>query len=475
MNAKRIILALAAAAMITSCNKPIVIIADEDLVPSKVYFVANDVGSDLVRELSYLDIGDPYGYHKLALYKSGIKNDPASVKIDLLTDAELRDYNQKYGKGFVKLDPAAYSIGQKELEFSGSYDDINRTVEIRFDLEALRSAGADAVLPLKITESSVEVAPERSMIILKPTMPKVMISFSGGVKQVGYVDDGSLSKDIRLSLETILGLEENRWDIDVELMVDEEYIDEYNLRESTSYTLLESGKYTLDMVKTIAAGEISGSHQLVIKKENFTQPGQYMLPLRLKGSSMFSVDPNSLYCITIDIWSGTKLDRSDWDVPLYSAYEPAEAGNNNALYPRGYPIAILDGDIESYWHSPWKPDKVPPPHFLVIDMKEQHLIEQVEMIQRQKYSACKDMELYMGNDIGALDGLSGLSDLAEMQELIAGAATWKKVAVFQMRADIAPQVFSVTRTSARYLMVLIVSSHRADFVTSLAEVYPYGS
>lgn len=470
MNAKKTIFPLVCALALCACEEQIIDMAGKDTVPSKVYFLG-----DPVRQIDYLDTGDPGGSFSLAICKSGIRKEPVSARIGVLTPEELDAYNRQTGHDFVLIHPDVYAIGEREFFFSGGYDDLSRNIRIDFDLELLRSVADNAVLPLKIRQSSARINEERSLVVLKPRVREVTIAFADGVKDVNFVDNGALQKDIRLSLEALLGLEENRWDVDLELRVDEEYVAQYNARESTSYELLASDCYSLQPQSTIKAGRTDASFLLQIEKEKIARPGQYMLPVRLKSSSRFAVDPNSLYCIRIDIWSGAKLDRTGWEVVLYNTYEPAESGADNKYFPYGYPQAILDGDVASYWHSQWKPTKVPPPHYLVIDMLAPHLIEQVELIQRQKNFASKDVELYMGSDLAPLAGLESITEVEKMQEALAGIDSWKKIAAVQMKAEAVPQIFNVTRTSGRYLLLLITSSHRPDSITSLSEVYPYGN
>lgn len=471
-----ILLLLLPPALLLSCNGSGKIdVANEDLVPSKIYFVAKDVGSDRVKEISFLDLGDAYGSFDLALYKSGIETEPATAKIAVLSDEEFADYNTRLEKNFIMLNPSAYSIDKTEFSFSGRYDDINKSARIEFDLAALEDAGDNAVLPLKISECSVSTSGELSVIILNPKIVDVVISFAHGGTINDFNGDGSLGADINLTLEAILGLDDNRWNIEVELTVDEDFVDNYNLENHSFYTLLTNDRYTLETGKTIVSGTVSAIYNLKITKDDIT-PGQYMLPIRLKSSSLFTIDADALYLVRIDILSGHRLDRTGWEAPtaLCNSYEPAEAGTGNALFPRGYPEAVLDGDLASYWHSQWKPDKVPPPVYIVIDMKGQHIIEQVEMIQRQQYSSCKDVELYLGADAGELAGMESMNDPVDMQNHLAATDTWRQIASFQMKAVIDPQVFKTTRTSGRYLMVLITSSHRSDAVTNLSEVYPFG-
>jgi len=462
----KILWILTLSVLLFSCNKDIVDIDDKDLVPEKVYFVAKDMNTDLTQTISYKDLGESSVTFNMWLYKSGIKENHVTAKIGLLTQAELAEYNAEFNKDFVMLDADAYHIKTTEYSFSGKHDDLSKMVEIEFDIEKLKSSAPNAVLALKISESSAEINPEKSRIILTPEMTDIWISFKDGTREFVYVDEGSLKEDIELSLQAILELAENKWDVEVELTVDADYVDEYNKLKSSSYSLLSNDKYTLETKNTIASGKTSTTFSLEIKKENIAKGGQYMLPIRLKQSSKFSVKKSDLYCIKIDI-TGAKLDRTGWEVVLFNTEDAQE---------KAYPRYILDGDLATYWQSKWKNGETPFPHYLVIDMKNTYTLEQMEMIQRQvrvDQTRTKDVELYMGDSIDELNGIENYTSLADIRAFLGEAPSWKKVASFTMMQTIESQLFPVTKTAGRYVMIMVTSGYSTT--SSLAEVYPYGS
>ena len=453
-----------------SCDKQIIDIAAEDRVPSKVYFMVDNLDSYQIRQIDYLDVGETTGTFTLAICKSGVLKDPVSVRIGELTEEELAEYNEENGQDFVLMPPKAYNLPRREFTFSGSYDDLSQTVDIVFDMEQLRTMDERSVLPLTIRQTSAEINVDKSLVILKPQIQEVQIAFADGGGDVSYTDNESLQRDIRISLEALLDLAENEWDIDVELMVDETYVEEYNRQHSTSYKLLTEEQYSLETSGTIEAGKTSTTFLLEIEREQVAEAGRYMLPVRLKSSSRFTVDENSLYCIRIDIY-GAKLDRTGWDVVLYNTSEPGEDGGGK--YPLyGHPEAILDGNPASYWHSAWRETQTPLPHYLVIDMLEEHFIEQIEWLPREGRATCKDVEIYIGDDIAPLEGLEE-SSLTEIQAALADAS-WKKVATVQLPNDATSQIFDVSPATGRFLMLLITSNFRGDTVSSIAEIYPYG-
>lgn len=62
----------------------------------------------------------------------------------------------------------------------------------------------------------------------------------------------------------------------------------------------------------------------------------------------------------------TKVDynRGAWSVLEFSTEEPAEGAD-----PMGRAKAVLDGNINTFWHTQWNPSSPPPPHHITLDMK----------------------------------------------------------------------------------------------------------
>ncbi|RNL51304.1 discoidin domain-containing protein [Pedobacter jejuensis] len=71
----------------------------------------------------------------------------------------------------------------------------------------------------------------------------------------------------------------------------------------------------------------------------------------------------------------TTLDRSKWTV---TASSEQLTGDNTGLA-----TAILDGNVNTIWHSNYTGGQTPYPHWLLIDMKKQNVITQVNLTARQ--------------------------------------------------------------------------------------------
>jgi hypothetical protein len=64
----------------------------------------------------------------------------------------------------------------------------------------------------------------------------------------------------------------------------------------------------------------------------------------------------------------TKFDyaRTSWSIVGFSTEEP-----NEGAAPQGRAVAVLDGDLNTFWHTQWSGTDQPPPHHIIIDMKEE--------------------------------------------------------------------------------------------------------
>lgn len=69
---------------------------------------------------------------------------------------------------------------------------------------------------------------------------------------------------------------------------------------------------------------------------------------------------------------------------MASAITPAQWTATADSYQPGYPPSnVLDGNTNTFWHTPFGANGNPLPHTLTIDMKQQYLINSVAYIPRQ--------------------------------------------------------------------------------------------
>lgn len=86
-----------------------------------------------------------------------------------------------------------------------------------------------------------------------------------------------------------------------------------------------------------------------------------------------------------------RIDRSRWSFPGYVensnsgtiGYSSQEAkGEGGGKAPHGRVIAMLDGDLTTYWHASWK-ESSKYPHWFIVDMGHDVTVSTVEITRRQ--------------------------------------------------------------------------------------------
>ena len=86
-----------------------------------------------------------------------------------------------------------------------------------------------------------------------------------------------------------------------------------------------------------------------------------------------------------------KLDRSEWTFPGYVdnsndptiGYSSQETiGEGGGVSPHGRVIAMLDGDLSTFWHASWK-TTYKYPHWFIVDMGKDITVSSVEITRRQ--------------------------------------------------------------------------------------------
>ena len=141
-----------------------------------------------------------------------------------------------------------------------------------------------------------------------------------------------------------------------------------------------------------------------------------------------------------------KYDSSSWTV-LAASDESADHGGR---------VALLDGDLSTFWHSEWETESAPMPHWAVIDMQSQKKISRIEIYRRAGNTDTKSVELYVSDQSnGNVDG-------------------WKKIgnAVF-VDGDSLSISIPESAEQGRYLKLLLPDSNNEPS-TSVAEIYVYG-
>lgn len=222
---------------------------------------------------------------------------------------------------------------------------------------------------------------------------------------------------------------------DVVIINDTAYIDWFTAQESMVCT---SVSYTMS----------NGVDTTILTNANESQT---VCPLAISGStfqyySIYQPEEES-FDLFSTMQSDTILfikeyDRSNWEVIDYSDQQLDDGGGITS---------ILDGNLNTFWHSSYNPLS-PLPHWIVIDMHNTNEISKIKLVRRMGNSDAQTANLYISdnalewNSIGQINFESGDTSLLVMHQAIKG----------------------------RYLKVEIIKSNHKDGCSSIAEVYALG-
>lgn len=127
------------------------------------------------------------------------------------------------------------------------------------------------------------------------------------VKAYTYGLVSKISEKVPFKLDT-----NNKWDIECEFVVDNEYITQYNNTNGTVFQILPENSYSFASSMPLPNGTTETT-LLVEVKGSQLQPGDYMLPIRIKNVSQFEISStNAIYPMAIRIM-GEQLDRIRMD------------------------------------------------------------------------------------------------------------------------------------------------------------------
>lgn len=141
----------------------------------------------------------------------------------------------------------------------------------------------------------------------------------------------------------------------------------------------------------------------------------------------------------------TLLDRSSWSVIGYSTQED-KGGEGDT----GRASDVLDGNLDTYWHSCWSGCTATSPHHITIDMGVQTEVFGIRFAQRQTLSrAVKDIEIQVSID----------------------NSNWSSLGNFELQntADEQDVSFSSAQTF-RYLKFISTTSHDGTENAAMAEI-----
>ena len=384
--------------------------------------------------------------YSFSLIKAG--SDPtlsAKADITVMTQEEVDEqYSDLEGINYQVISPSAYSLDKSLLEFSAedSYKLVNLSLKPREVMAAIASnPNAIWVLPLYVSSENDSINATKNQLFLQ--LKEVITPTIGfkdsyvNVKAYTYGLVSKISEKVPFKLDT-----NNKWDIECEFVVD---ITQYNNTNGTVFQILPENSYSFASSMPLPNGTTETT-LLVEVKGSQLQPGDYMLPIRIKNVSQFEISStNAIYPMAIRIM-GEQLDRTEWTAEANTEELVGEVQNNS-----GPVECLLDGNLQTFWHSQWQNGSHALPHEVIIDVQKECTFTQFALVQREGSNYVKAGNFQVSSD----------------------KAHWETVGDFSMKQESGAQVFGVTPTKGRYFKILITESYNGNN-SALAEVYAYG-
>lgn len=287
--------------------------------------------------------------YQLTVNKSG--SDLASVtdvEVAVLDDAALDAYNAQNGTSYVKLPENCYQLADNRLVFGS--DNLYKMANIVFKTDLIYNlpAGTKYVLPVSLVNSADSINSEKDKTILIPSVeiPFVYFEQTGFVSNT-FTDGGDTQAKFTLPVSIPMV---SKWTFDCTVGVDESLLEEYNKENETNYAILPQSVYSLSNDGTVSFVPEENSKDLEITVDRTKlEYGNFVLPLRLIDCSKdgFVIDAAKNACLygISYVPDESKLKKVELTADMLSsnAVEPSE----------GLLANLLDGDVETYFHSAW--------------------------------------------------------------------------------------------------------------------------
>jgi len=144
----------------------------------------------------------------------------------------------------------------------------------------------------------------------------------------------------------------------------------------------------------------------------------------------------------------TLLDRANWSITGQSSQED-KGGEGNT----GRALDVLDGDLNTYWHSCWQDCTANYPHYITIDAGSNVSADGIRLYQRQSLSrSVKDIEIQISTD----------------------NSNWESLGDFILQNNASAQDINFFESKTfRYLKIIMKSAHDGQSFAAMAELQAF--
>ena len=393
---------------------------------------------------------------ELSVAKAGLQDAGGTVTFSV-EQSLLDSLNNADGTDYQLLPSECYTIENATYAVTSGGDRYVKGSNLVYDPHKIYNlSGFDKlkyVLPLRVSSTGTPMNPERTEVIYGFVVKEaiVRLTSSGG----DFVVEGETTTS-PMKLNTQVSFD-NEWELTTSFAVEgTDYVDSYNSKNSTYFILLPSDYYTLPDA-TIAKGKTTGSSTINLQGAT-VPPGNYLLPVSLgglsgQGDASLNLDNQTVatFCI---IKQGELINREHWTVTANTEEETGETSND---YPHnGQAISLIDGDINTFWHSHWSQPtgEAAPPYEIKLDMGKENSISQLGVVARQNALTSMNLEIYAGDD----------------------GETWNLIGKYFFDGNIkTEQMVPVKACDARWIRIYIPTLGSGASVGHMAELYVYGT
>ncbi len=340
-----------------------------NLEPNKVYMAKAGLSQFDVYTLS-----DTLVY-SVSVVKSGFYDTPAVVTV-ALKESELIKYNETMSASYKLLPASCYNFETTTVTLAP--DQLYSKLPVSVNVVELAKLPADELyaLPLGITSSDVEVS---SLVDGATLMTFSIKDASVSLGLYGEndipVDPGSDIATIEIPLTVPFN---NLWDLTCIFDYSQEVFDEFNETKGGLFEPIPAEAFTISPIPfVIPAGETTAKLTVLVDKSKL-QKLNYAFALKLKSvESEKDIVPNlskSAYYTSIS----NSVDVPDTDKSWTIEYTSSNAEGDGA------PANILDGNLETHWHSSWSgaEPSVEEPVWIVVDLGKEYRVTGVNLAPR---------------------------------------------------------------------------------------------
>ena len=343
--------------------------------------IAIILGLFIITSCSNSEYGNlvPNKYHKIAYFKNSGENSlslyttqtnyqdtlivlkggsdqslAADLKVNVMTQSDVDSiYSNVEGVDYKIIPQDAYSfnngqdvsIGKGE---TGKY--LTMTINpLKIYQQITANPGVKYVLPLQLISNkkdSVNSDLDKILCVINVTIPT--ISFQSG-SQTAEMIYKTLNVNVPMNLSSC---DSNRWNFNCSLdeSQNSQLVASYNASNGTSYEVLPDNSYSISGLG-FTKGNFQDTATVSINRSYLQNDHTYLLPLSLAGTTMgneMAVSSTVDYLIVSNPTYGiVEPDRSQWKI-LFDNNDNKFTGSSS---DNGGPYTILDGNLETYWHS----------------------------------------------------------------------------------------------------------------------------